>query len=121
MSDASSLPTPLREFVDSETWTFAKTYPKWPHEYIVKDRVDPQLFDELVRHIRQEGQLQAFYSKKYRYLGHAGMLYWTMVEQTHDGEWSYPVEDETIVNRCLEEESYENRLKAGTLPDDSPS
>ena len=38
-----------------------------------------------------------------------GLLYWTMGE---------PVEETVIINRCKEEESYENRLRAGTLPED---
>ena len=41
----------LHEFIDSSHWTYAKTMPKWPHEYIVRERVDEQLFIELVVHI----------------------------------------------------------------------
>ncbi len=119
MSEASTLPPHLRDFVETEEWTFAKTMPEWPHEYLVRDRVDTRLFEELVHHIRQHGQPQAFYSKQYGYLEHGEMLYWTMVEQMIDGSWSYPVDDETIVNRCVVNQSYENRLKAGTLPEDS--
>ena len=39
------LPAHLRAFVDGETWTFAKTYADtWPHEYLVRDQVDEDLF-----------------------------------------------------------------------------
>ena len=38
----------IRDFVDNETWTYAKTMPKWPHEYLVKDRVDEELFVQMV-------------------------------------------------------------------------
>ena len=39
------LPPNLKAFVDREAWTFAKTYAKtWPHEYLVRDRVDEDLF-----------------------------------------------------------------------------
>ena len=34
------MPPDLRTFVDEQEWTFAKTMPEWPHEYIVRDRVD---------------------------------------------------------------------------------
>ena len=30
----------LRNFVETSKWTFAKTMPEWPHEYLVRDRVD---------------------------------------------------------------------------------
>ena len=49
------LPKDLRDFVDRETWTYAKTMPEWPHEYIVRDRVDESLFVQLVEHIRAHG------------------------------------------------------------------
>ena len=42
------------------------------------------------------------------YFADDGMLYWTM---------GAPVEKTIIINRCKEEDSYENRLKNGTPPD----
>ena len=40
-----SFSQPLRDFADRETWTYAKTMPKWPHEYLVRERVgDEDLF-----------------------------------------------------------------------------
>ncbi len=53
MNDSIPLPENLRQFVTSCQWTFAETYaPAWPHEYIVRDRVDEDLFIHLVLHIR---------------------------------------------------------------------
>ena len=50
------LPNRLKALIDETEWTFAKTYAKtWPHEYIVRDRVDEELFVSLVRHIREHG------------------------------------------------------------------
>jgi hypothetical protein len=40
MDSAIDLPTELATFVGSVSWTFAKTMPAWPHEYIVRGRVD---------------------------------------------------------------------------------
>ena len=38
-------PANLKAFVDGEAWTFAKTYADtWPHEYLVRDRVDEDPF-----------------------------------------------------------------------------
>ena len=109
MSEPIRLPSDLRRFVDGETWTYAKTYPEWPHEYLVRDRVDGKVFEALVRHIREHGSPQRFYDCTFIYYLEDGLLYWTMGE---------PIEETVIINRCQEEESYENRLKAGTLPED---
>lgn len=58
-----NLPPDLLDFVNRDTWTFAKTYaPRWPHEYIVWERVDEWLFARLVVHIRAHGYLGRFYS-----------------------------------------------------------
>jgi hypothetical protein len=45
----------LKQFINTQNWTFAKTMPTWPHEYIVRERVDEKLFVSLVEHIRQFG------------------------------------------------------------------
>lgn len=52
---ANSFPVNIRRFVDEETWTYAKTMPEWPHEYLVRERVDEDLFERMVRHIRANG------------------------------------------------------------------
>jgi hypothetical protein len=104
---AASLPANLRLFIDNEKWTYAKTMPKWPHEYIVRERVDRNLFEQLARHIRTNGFQGAFYEERYVYYEVDGMLYWTM---------GAPIRKTTIINRCRKESSYESRLRNGTLP-----
>jgi len=101
------LPARLRAFADNVEWTFAKTMPEWPHEYIVRDRVDEQLFVDLVGHIRTHGRSGRFYEREIVYYEEAGLVYWTM---------GAPIEETTIVNRCRSEDTYERRLAAGTLP-----
>ena len=81
--------------------------PEWPHEYIVRERVDKNLFEQLVRHIRAHGFEGAFYRDKYVYFETDGMLYWTM---------GAPIEETSVINRCRKENSYECRFKNGTLP-----
>jgi hypothetical protein len=85
-------PQPLKSFIDSEEWTFAKTYADtWPREYIVRERVDENLFVQLVEHIRANGYEANFYTKPITYFDEDGMVYWTM---------GAPIEKTTIVNRC---------------------
>jgi len=100
-------PAALRTFVDEQTWTFAKTMPEWPHEYIVRDRVDEKLFEQLVAHIRAHGAEGRFYERVLTYYEEAGRVYWTM---------GAPLSETTIVNRCRREDTYEHRLASGTLP-----
>ena len=109
MSEPVPLPDALQEFIASSKWTFAKTMPEWPHEYLFRDWVERQLFETLVRHIRQHGFQGRFYQCVLTYFAEDGFLYWTM---------GAPVEETTIINRCKEEGSYENRLRNGTLPRD---
>lgn len=77
-SNSVPLPGVLQEFIDSVQWTFAKTMPEWPHEYIVRDRVDENLFMLLVQHIRWQGYENKFYQKSFTYYDYCGMVYWTM-------------------------------------------
>lgn len=101
-------PPDLRTFVDEQHWTFAKTMPEWPHEYIVRDRVDEGLFERLVVHIRTNGVEGHFYDRTLVYHEEAGQVYWTM---------GAPLAETTVVNRCGREDTYERRLAAGTLPE----
>lgn len=110
-SSGGSLPLPedLRQFVEACRWTFAKTYAAtWPHEYIVRARVDDGLFVRLVEHIRAHGYAGKFYAKTITYFVEGGMVYWTM---------GAPVEKTVIVNRCTREQTYAYRLEHGTLPE----
>jgi len=98
----------IRAFVDQQRWTFAKTYAQtWPHEYLVRDHEDDELFVQLVNHIREFGYKAWFYDRQFTYFDEAGMVYWTMGE---------PIEKTTIVNRCTREQTYEYRQKHGLLP-----
>jgi len=109
MHGSIALPDVLREFIDSSQWTFAKTYAlTWPHEYIIREKVDRVLFEDLAHHIRQHGFEGRFYKRILTYFADDRLLYWTMGE---------PIEETTIINRCKEEGSYENRLRNGTLPE----
>ena len=104
--DNSKLPNELQEFICSVEWTFAKAMPEWPHEYIVRDRVDEDLFVKMVQHIRTNGYEGKFYKMNITYVDYDGMTYWTM---------GAPIEETIIINRCRKEDTYEVRLKKGSL------
>jgi hypothetical protein len=97
----------LKEFINSISWTHAKTMPEWPHEYIVRKNVDEKLFIDVVNHIRKNGYQGTFYKIPITYFDEDGLIYWTM---------GSPVEETIIINRCKKENSYEERLKNGNLP-----
>lgn len=99
----------LKNFIKESDWIFAKTYAKtWPHEYIVRDKVDEALFVKMVEHIRENGYVGKFYKIDITYFDEDGMVYWTMGD---------PIETTTIINRCTKEQSYEYRLAHNDLPD----
>ena len=85
------LPNPIKAFIQSVKWTYAKTMPEWPHEYIVRERVDDELFVQMVEHIRKYGYEGKFYNKTITYFDEDGMTYWTM---------GAPIEETIIINRC---------------------
>mgnify|MGYP001041918520 CR=1 FL=1 len=103
------LPNDLKGFIESLHWTYAKTMPEWPHEYIVRERVDEDLFVRLIIHIRSNGYEERFYNKPITYYDHDGMTYWTM---------GAPISETIIINRCRKEDTYEVRLAEGRLPRD---
>jgi hypothetical protein len=92
----------LKEFIENSKWTFAKTYAAtWPHEYIVKEKVDNELFLKLADHIDTFGYESYFYKMKQVYFDYSGFTYWHM---------------ENIINRCAEADTYHRREKDGRLP-----
>lgn len=97
----------LSKFITDISWTYAKTMPEWPHEYIARKNVDEAQFIEMVQHIRKHGYHGSFYEKSITYYDADGMVYWTM---------GAPIEETTIVNRCRKQDSYEELLTRGTLP-----
>ncbi len=85
----------FRDFVNNFSWTYAKTYAKiCPHEYIVKDKIDQDQWDDLVKvvaFIREEGFIANYKSRSGKYYILDDHYYWTMGE---------PVEETTVLNRA---------------------
>jgi hypothetical protein len=107
------LPDDVRNFIESAKWTFAKTYATtWPHEYVVRTPGNTPMILALARHIFQHGEEGRFYSQVRKYHHEGGRVYWSM---------DATPESTTLVNRCDEDQTYEARLAAGTLPERSRS
>lgn len=101
-------PEDVRRFVDTTKWTFAKTYAAtWPHEYIVQNAQNTAMILAIARHIFEHGVEGRFYSQVRKYHHENGKVYWSMDNTP---------ETTTLINRCDEEQTYEARLAAGTLP-----
>jgi hypothetical protein len=97
-----ALPAELERFISTSAWTFAKTYAStWPHDYIVRERVDVELFLALARHINPRGYEGRFYETKQVYFDYGEHTYWRV---------------ENIINRCPRSETYERREKENRLP-----
>jgi len=97
-----NLSSELKKFIKDQPWTFAKTYADtWPHEYIVQEKVDNDLFLELADHLDKNGYEDSFYEMKQIYFDYDGNTYWHM---------------DNIINRCDSKETYTIRKKEGRLP-----
>jgi hypothetical protein len=98
----------VRKFVEKASWRFAKTYAAtWPHEYVVRKEENAGMVLALARHIFEHGIDGRFYSQVRKYHREAGKVYWSMADAP---------EGATLINRCDEDQTFEARLEAGTLP-----
>jgi hypothetical protein len=105
---AIPFPDHIRRFVESTRWTFAKTYTHtWPHEYVVRNNSNATLILDLAKHIFEHGVEGRFYGQVRKYHHEEGRVYWSMDDTA---------EATTLINRCDEDQTYEARLAAGTLP-----
>jgi hypothetical protein len=106
-STANLFSDDLRRFIGVEHWKSATTLPDWPHEYLVRERVDRRLFERVVKHIRCNGYEGRFYEREIRYYEEEELVYWTI---------GAPVEQTVIINRCRKEQSLEARTASRHVP-----
>ncbi len=87
----------IKKFIKEQKWICAKTYAKtWPHEYIVKEKVDNQMFNEFVYFIDENEYEEYFYEMKLIYFNYNDFTYWHM---------------DNIINRCETSNIYLQRNK----------
>ena len=71
----------IRKFIDAHYWTFAKTMPWMPHEYILKTEDNEKQFLEIAIFIRKYGYLKPFGKNQvYAYFDVDEYCYWTINE-----------------------------------------
>lgn len=82
----------LREMIARCEWTFAKTMPFAPHEYIVKDKcpLTTEEFEYFVSMQREHGVKERWGKYNHPYLYIDDYKYWTM---------GAPMEETTVINR----------------------
>ena len=84
MSSLASAPAAaqVRKYLAAQTWVYARTMPKWPHEYVLLKRAtDPWLHLRVVAYVRQRGEHRYFApSRRVHSYWQAGdgWEYWTM-------------------------------------------
>lgn len=68
----------FRAFVAATNWTYAKTMPRWPHEYVMRKAANAAEFDEAARLIHSHGFEVRLRTKSQDYLDVDGWCYWAM-------------------------------------------
>ncbi len=81
----------FKEFIAGHSWHFAKTMPTMPHEYVTRERCNPQAFEAAVLFIRDKGRPVIFKGRSYQCLDVDGFRYWTM---------GNPLPETTVLNRA---------------------
>ncbi|MFA6023545.1 MAG: hypothetical protein WC781_05645 [Candidatus Pacearchaeota archaeon] len=101
------LPPELKEFIKNSNWIFAKTYADFaPHEYVVRNNFNFNIFQKLVIFIRERGVCRKWGNRIGMYLDYNGHSYWTM---------GNPINQTTIINRKISiPEDREMELPKGT-------
>ena len=76
-------------------FVFAKSMPKIPHYYTVKNEQNKPYYETLFFHILYYGYDDKFFSKTYRYCDICGFKYWIMADN---------IEESRIINRRKSEQ-----------------
>lgn len=81
----------LRECLKHAQFRYAKTMPRFPHHYTLRQTWDNSMFDAAVRAIREFGLPRMFGNRQYIYYDFENNTYWTM---------GSPVEKTILINRA---------------------
>lgn len=85
----------MNELLEAKSWTFAKTMPGIPHQYISRDKWrDEVSFGYVVDYIRRHGRKERWRHYNHHYLYLSGYKYWTM---------GSPIPETLVINRARPE------------------
>lgn len=69
----------IERFIAKNQWTFARSMPRQPHEYLLRKKAtEEKLFVLFVLYIREFGYDQKYGSMNIRYADFGSCRYWTM-------------------------------------------
>lgn len=88
-------PVFIKEFIEREAWTFAKTYAdRAPHEYVVrsKQKSSDEEFMAVVNYVAEYGITMYFWNHPNKYIFVDGYQYWVMKDSDDDPSM--------VLNRC---------------------
>jgi len=77
-------------------FVFAKSMPKLPHHYTLRETWDSNTFDYVVQKIRELGVPERFFKKTYIYYYANGYKYWTM---------GNPTDQTKLINRAISDKA----------------
>lgn len=81
----ATLTPDLLEWLETTPWTFAKTMPTNPHEYIVERHLDGPEFLAFAQHIWDHGTDREYRGTLYRYVELGDHTYWLTEARGGDG------------------------------------
>ena len=79
VDDDKMTPEEVTKWLEHDTWYFAKTMAKWPHWYLVRNKMNSwkaDKWEEVVQYIRDNGTPEVFQGKTKPYLYLNGYKYW---------------------------------------------
>ena len=99
----------LRAWMDSVPWRFAKTMPRHPHFYSLREWNDEELFERVVRTVWDLGYDRIYLRRPWRSLDVGEHYIWVAGAPPKPGDPA-PVETTALINRALR---VQDRLGAG--------
>lgn len=78
----------VRTYLESQKWTFAKTYAnKAPHEYVIRSKCigGDENFMKVHKFIQTHGILMYYYSLASRYVFYGDYYYWALGDENDTG------------------------------------
>src|SRR5213083_1939342 len=66
----------FRAFNEGARWTFAKSVPDVPHEYVIRDQMDEADFWWIVDLIARLGYVERFWNRDWHYIRVDGWRFW---------------------------------------------